>query len=336
MSSRQVTVSAPANIAFVKYWGVAAPDQAIPLNPSLSMTLSMCRTRSTVALLPRREGDRVSTLGSDGQRTAAHGALRRGIEIHLDRLRQALGTDVAFDVTTTNTFPAAAGLASSASGFAALAVGVTQALGLKPSAAELSELARLSGSGSAARSTFGGYVEWPAPEATGTSLAAAQIAPSEHWALCDIIAVVERGPKEVSSRQGHLLATSSPHFARRQELLPDRLRQVRRAVAKADLERLGPVLEEEAVELHLIAMSSCPQIFYWKPATLAVLSAVRDLRRRGLGAWATMDAGANVHVLCLPATEGEVAATLSAVPGVLEVIRDRVGSGPRVEEVGAP
>lgn len=333
MSPGKLTVSAPANIAFVKYWGVADPAEAIPSNPSISMTLETCRSRTTVAVRSRREGDRISTMGSDGALVPASGALRRGIERHLGRLRETLGEDACFEVATVNSFPAAAGLASSASGFAALALGVSRALGREPSTSELSELARLSGSGSAARSVLGGYVEWPDPGRSGPGYPAAQIALPEHWPLSDVIAVVERGPKEVSSRQGHLLASTSPHFARRQELLPGRLVAVRLAVAEADLGRLGPVLEEEAVELHLIALSSRPPIFYWKPATLAVLEAVRNMRGEGTAAWATMDAGANVHVLCSPTAEGRVARALAATEGVLEVLCDRVGSGPRDEEV---
>jgi diphosphomevalonate decarboxylase len=91
------------------------------------------------------------------------------------------------------------------------------------------------------------------------------------------------------------------------------------------------VIEEEAIDLHLIAMSSRPPILYWKPATLAVLEAVRDLREEGIEAYSTMDAGANVHVITLPEREETVAARLAELEGVGEVIRDGVGPGPRVE-----
>jgi diphosphomevalonate decarboxylase len=143
-----------------------------------------------------------------------------------------------------------------------------------------------------------------------------------------VIAVVESGPKEVSSREGHRRSASSPFFARRLELIELRLAEVRRAIQERDFERLGPVLEEEAIELHLIAMSSRPPIFYWKPVTLDVLQAVRDLRADGIPAYSTMDAGANVHVICPAPSEAAVAARLGEVPGVLELIRDGVGTGP--------
>src|SRR6185295_13265009 len=139
--------------------------------------------------------------------------------------------------------------------------------------AELSRLARSSGSGSAARSVVGGYVQWPdghADEGEAGSYAV-QIADADHWDLRDVIAVVEIGPKTVSSLDGHRRALTSPYYEIRQQLIPGRLEEVRRAIRERDLARLGPVLEEEAVDLHLIAMSSKPPIFYWSPGALAVL-----------------------------------------------------------------
>ena len=143
-----------------------------------------------------------------------------------------------------------------------------------------------------------------------------------------MIAVVETRAKEVSSLDGHRRAASSPYYTRRQELLPDRLERVRRALATRDLSLLGDTIQEEAIDLHLIAMSSRPPIFYWHPATVAVLQAVRGLRGEGVAAYSTMDAGANVHVICEPGAEPAVAARLAELPGVERVIRDRVGSGP--------
>jgi diphosphomevalonate decarboxylase len=198
---------------------------------------------------------------------------------------------------------------------------------------ELSSLARQSGSGSAARSVFGGYVEWPAGDSDASSDGghAVQLAPAEHWELCDVIAVVEIGPKAVPSREGHALAHTSPYLGKRLELLPSRLDKVRQAIAERDLTPLGPVLEEEAIDLHLIAMSSHPPIFYWSPGTVDVLRTVRELRQEGLEAWATMDAGANVHVICDPDSEDEVAERLGELSSVGFVIRDGVGDGPETE-----
>ena len=201
-------------------------------------------------------------------------------------------------------------------------------MGAELSDQEQSSLARLSGSGSAARSVFGGYVEWPAGEGE-ENCHARPLASHRDWDLRDVIAVVEAGPKAVSSRGGHRRAPTSPYFETRQERLPERLRAVREAIASRDLARLGPLLEEDAVDLHLIAMSSRPPIFYWHPGTLRGLAAVRGLREEGVGAWATMDAGPNVHVICEPGAEARVVARLEDLPEVRTVIRDGVGPGPR-------
>lgn len=350
----KATASAPANIAFVKYWGARDLPRALPLAPSISMTLERCRSRTTVEAVASA-ADEVLLAGPDGRLEPAPERFAARVHRHLDALREwaAGGGPGAggphFRVATENSFPAAAGLASSASGFAALAVAVAEALGRDPlgdpmagglGGGELSSLARRSGSGSAARSVLGGYVEWPAGAdgedgqsgGSDDDPRAAQLFPAAHWALADVIALVEERPKEVPSLDGHRLAPTSPHFERRLAELPRRLAEVRAAIRDRDLGRLGPVVEEEAIELHLIAMSSRPPVFYWQPGTLEVLAAVRAMRAPGigLGAWATMDAGANVHVICAEAEAAKVAARLERLPAVRGVIRDRVGDGPRL------
>lgn len=322
------TVEAPANIAFIKYWGAVDLERAIPVNPSISMTLRECVSRTTVQILEQGAADEVVLARASGELEPAPEAFGSRVQQHLERLRRWAGVEYGFRVATRNSFPSAAGMASSASGFAALTLAVMRALGKTPGIAELSRLAQLSGSGSAARSVLGGYVEWPA----GEDLAdchARQLAPPEHWDLRDVVALVQPSPKAVSSLDGHARALTSPHFQRRQELLPERLQRVREAIRDRSIEALGPVLEEDAIELHLVAMSSVPPIFYWAPATLTVLARVRQLRADGVDAWATMDAGANVHVICTPRAEPDVAAGLADTEGVHAVVRDGVGGGPR-------
>lgn len=328
----KVTVTAPANIAFVKYWGRRDPARAIPANPSVSMTLSRCRTVTTVTFVPGDEApDRIAVVDADGIAMEATGGFRERALAQIDRLRAMAGSRGTMRVATRNTFPTGAGIASSASGFAALTVAGARALGLDLDASGLSRLARESGSGSAARSLFGGYVEWPAP-GMGPEAGAAPIAAPDWWDLRDVIAVVDRSEKDIPSVEGHRRAASSPHWSARQSLLPARTARVRDAIGARDIDALGPLLEEEAVELHIIAMSSIPPIFYWKPGTLRVLDEVRGLRGRGRRAWATMDAGANVHVICEAEDEDAVAEALRSLPEVEAVIVDGVGDGPRFVE----
>lgn len=325
----KATATAPSNIAFIKYWGARDLARAIPENPSISMTLSACFSRCTVEHAPEATRHEILWRGQSGFELAPPSFADR-VAAHLDRLRAWAGASGAFRVATENSFPSAAGLASSASGFSALTLAVLGALGRQVSVAEQSALARSSGSGSAARSVLGGYVMWPAPGEEAESYAA-QVLPASHWDLRDVIALVETSHKEVSSLDGHRRAPTSPYFEQRQKDLPGRFERLVRALTERDFPVFAEVLEEEAIDLHVIGMTSRPPIFYWKPATLAVLEAVRLLRRDGVAAASTMDAGANVHVICTPAAEEAVAARLAAVPGVETVMRDRVGDGPRYE-----
>jgi diphosphomevalonate decarboxylase len=325
------TVSAPANIAFIKYWGASDLARAVPLNSSISMTLEQCVSQCTVEILSGGGRDEIWLAETDGRLTPAAPQFAQRILDQVERLRAWAGRDERVRIATHNTFPAAAGLASSASGFAALTLAVAGAFGRPASPAELSLLARKSGSGSACRSVLGGYVEWQVSPGDDDASYAAALAGADHWDLRDVIAVVEIGPKTVSSLEGHKRAPTSPYYSRRRELLGDRLARVRQAIRERDLGTLGPVLEEEAIDLHLIAMSSHPPIFYWSPGTVDVLRTVRELRQEGLAAWATMDAGANVHVICDPDSEDEVAERLGDLPAVGFVIRDGVGDGPEVE-----
>jgi diphosphomevalonate decarboxylase len=325
----KASVEAPSNIAFVKYWGARDLERAIPNLPSISMSLSECRSLCTAEFHDGDSGaDEVWLVDENGSRRRPDDRFVARADRHLEQLRRWAGARGRFVVGTRNTFPSAAGIASSASGFAALTLAGVRALGRDPEPRELSSLARLSGSGSAARSVYGGYVEWPRG-AGDDECSAFPLAPASHWDLRDVVVVVESTAKKVASRDGHRLAASSPHYARRLELMPRRLEVTRAAIRDRDLARLGPVIEEEGIELHLIAMSSQPPVYYWNGATVDVLARVRRLRDDGLSAWSTMDAGANVHVICAGAEEPAIASALAAAPGVERLIRDRVGDGPR-------
>jgi diphosphomevalonate decarboxylase len=325
----KATVIAPANIAFIKYWGTADWERTLPFNPSLSMTLRECVTRTTVEVLSREENDSVSLMTGEGSLEPAAEAFTRRVVPHLERLREWSGEEVSFRVATENSFPMGAGMASSASGFAALTLAVVAALGKQVSSEEASVLARLSGSGSAARSVEGGYVKWPAGEGNEGEHAV-QVATADHWDLRDVVAVLQEQAKDVSSREGHERAPSSPYFEPRQRLLPDRLETATQAILTRDFAALAHTVEEEAIDLHLIAMSSHPPIFYWRPGTLEVLAAIRRLRQEGAEVCATMDAGANVHMICTPESEAVVAEEIGAIPEVSSLIHDGVGRGPMI------
>ena len=339
-----VTAEAPSNIAFIKYWGArdleGGGEGPVPFNRSLSMTLDACRSVCSASPLGDGVEDEVWWLdqpvgGRPGAPASPPPAFAERTKRHLDRLRAwsrrtAAPYEGGFRIATYNTFPAAAGIASSASGFTALTLAVASSLGFDLAPRMLSELSRSSGSGSAARSAWGGYVEWPDAD----SNAGVQILDEGTWRLCDLVAVVETGAKKVSSRDGHRRAVTSPYFAPRLAALDGRLERVRSALLGRDFEALGDAVEGEGIDLHLIAMSSRPPVYYWSPGTIEVLAAVRDLRADGVPAYATMDAGANVHVICQPVDADQVADRLGALGSVELVLRDRTG-GPPVWRDGA-
>jgi len=328
--SHKATVVAPSNIALIKYWGTRDLAATLPFNPSFSMTLRECVTRTTAEIAEHAEADEILVRTPGGGLETAGETFADGVVRHLDRLRGWAGVSDRFRVATENSFPMGAGLASSASGFAALALAVVESLERDVTPEMASCLARQSGSGSAARSVMGGYVEWPAADREDGS--ATQVFAAEHWDLRDVVAILDTTEKRVSSRAGHKLAETSPYFEHRLEQLPQRLAEVRQAVAERDFARLAPIVEEEAIDLHLIAMSSRPPVFYWLPGSLSVLALARDLRASGVEVCSTMDAGANVHLICTGAAEDRVVAALRELGEVQDVIRDGVGEGPRIDD----
>lgn len=328
MTAARATAEAPANIAFVKYWGARDLDHAVPWTASLSMTLRRCCSVCTVEVIELDE-DLVQWVNRNGECVDPGVGFASRVRAHLATLRRRLGTAARFRVATRNNFPSSAGIASSASGFAALTMATVAVAGRRLDPAALSVLARMSGSGSAARSTLGGFVEWP-EDISNPQGPAAQVATADHWPLCDVIAVTDQGEKAVPSRQGHRRAPTSPLFATRLSLVPERLEQARQAIRDRDLEGLGRVIESEALDLHYIAMSSQPPIYYWNGGTIDVLKTVQRLRKTGCPVFWTMDAGANVHLICSQAERETVVREVEALESVRQVIRDEVGPGPRL------
>ena len=318
----KATAVANPNIALIKYWGKADEALNLPANPSLSMNLAALTPVTTVEFTRALASDVVTI---DNQ-PAAGEALAR-VADHLDQVRVLAGIEDRARVVSRNDFPAGTGLASSASAFAALSLAATVAAGLRLDEAALSRLARL-GSGSACRSVPAGFTLWDG-DSDATSFAR-QVAPPEHWQLCDVVAIVSRQHKAVGSHGGHRLATSSPFYAARLAMLPALLDSVRSGVQKRDLAAMGPAIELDALAMHGIMMTSNPSLLYWQPATVAVLQSVRDWRRAGLAVFATLDAGPNIHCLCEVRDAAEVEKHLRAVPGVTGVLSSGPGGGVRL------
>jgi diphosphomevalonate decarboxylase len=318
----KATAVANPNIAFIKYWGNTDRALNLPANPSLSMNLAALTTVTTVEFQADLPGDVVRI----GDQPAGREALVRVID-HLDRVRSMAGISDRARVASRNDFPAGAGLASSASGFAALSLAATRAAGLVLNEAELSRLARL-GSGSACRSVPAGFSLW---EGTSDETSfARQLAAADYWALRDVIAIVSSGHKSVASQDGHSLAQGSPYHQVRLAAVPQMLARARAAILARDLTVLGPVVEADALAMHGVMITSQPPLMYWLPATVVVLHAVHDWRNDGLGVYYTVDAGPNVHCICQEADAAQVAARLRNVAGVQEVLTTGPGEAVRL------
>lgn len=308
------TAIAHPNIAFIKYWGNRDDSLRLPVNGSISMNLAGLETRTTVAF---DDGLRRDELVLNGKPAAEEQRAR--VSQVLDLVRQAAGLAEFARVESANTFPSGSGIASSSSGFAALALAAAAAAGLQLDEAALSRLARR-GSGSASRSVPGGFVEWQAGSTDEDSFAVS-IAGSQHWDLVDCIAVISEAHKQVGSSAGHRLAATSPLQAGRLQDVDQRLAQARNAILGRDFDSLAAVMELDSNLMHAVMMTSQPALFYWQPASMAVMQAVRTWRAAGLPVAYTLDAGPNVHVLAPAAQADEVASRLSAIEGVIKVLK---------------
>jgi diphosphomevalonate decarboxylase len=319
------TAMAHPNIALAKYWGKREDGANLPAVPSLSVTLAGMMTTTRVAFDASLESDEL-VLG--GARAPAEATAR--VSRLLDRVRAASGRADHARVTSLNDFPTAAGLASSASAFAALALAASSAAGLAYDPRTISDLARRS-SVSAARSVFGGFVELRAGRAGDAFLGADPVAPETHWDLRVVVAVTSERPKDVGSTDGmrHTVLTS-PYYPAWVASAPVLCARVHDAVARRDLEALGLAAEQSALLMHAAALGASPAVVYWTGATVEALGEVRRLRARGVAAYATIDAGPHVKVLTTPADEAGVAAAMRAVPGVLRTISTCSGPGARL------
>lgn len=319
MKATPVTARACANIALVKYWGKRDARLNLPAAGSLSLTLAALVTETTVAFDPALAEDELVLDGAPAPASR--------VTPFLDLVRERAGHATRARVVSRNDFPTASGLASSASGFAALALAASRAAGLELDARGLSILARR-GSGSAARSILGGFVRMHAGSRDDGSDAFATPIESP---LADrvrmVIAIVGGGaPKTHGSRDAmdHTAATS-PFYASWIALVPRDLEAAEAAIARGDVQALGELAEANALAMHASAIAARPAVIYWQPASLAALAAVRDLRANGHAAWATMDAGPHVKVLTTADDAPAVARALAAVPGVTETTISTAG-----------
>jgi diphosphomevalonate decarboxylase len=305
---------AHTNIALVKYWGKregVSRELNLPAVGSLSLTLDKFGTSTSVAVDVAQ--DRFVLDGSEAAPEDSAKVFR-----FLDALAGPERKRAA--VTSRNDVPTAAGLASSASGFAALALAAAHAydVGWKSDARALSQWARR-GSGSAARSIAGGFVVQHRGSRTNGEDCFAEALESK----LEVRLVVVRcaiGRKKTASTDGmNVTAQTSPYYRAWLDTHERDLDEARAAVERGDLERLGSVMEHNTMKMHASALAANPWVLYWNGTTLDVLDELRSLRKDGTGAWATMDAGPHVKILCAPNDAEAIATRMKSVDGVVGV-----------------
>ncbi|MFQ5943492.1 MAG: diphosphomevalonate decarboxylase [Anaerolineales bacterium] len=292
------------NIALIKYWGNRDDELRIPANGSISLTLAGLDNQMSVRLEQGLEADSLTINGDPAGSEMLHRASQQ-----LDLMRAVAGIETRAQIQSTTNFPMGAGLASSAAAFAALTVAAASALGLKLDKQSLSRFARR-GSGSAARSIHGGYVELLAGETDQESYAH-QIAPPDHWQLIDLVVLIDESAKHTSSTAGHAVAATSPLQENRVADSPRRLETCRSAILARDFEALAEVVEKDSDLMHSVMMTSEPPLHFLTADTQNLMATVRNLRSQGLSVCYTVDAGPNVHCLCLPESEDSVVSALT-------------------------
>jgi len=322
----KATALANANIALVKYWGKRNKELILPQNGSISMTCSGLTTTTTVEFSDKYKEHTVIINDEEFQKD------EKDIHGHLDRISWLAGIKQRARVVSESNFPVAAGLASSASGFAALTTAAAAAVGLKLSPKELSILTR-QGSGSACRSIFGGFAEWYRGEnPDGSDSYAESIVDKNEWPeFRMIITILTEAKKKISSRAGMgQTVETCPYYPGWLKTIEEDLKIVREGILQKDFTKVGVQAEYNCLKMHALMMTTKPAIIYWKPATMEIIQNVINWREEGLECYFTIDAGPNVKVLCLEKDEKEIDKRLLELEGVIKTIIAKPGDDVRI------
>ena len=315
----QATAIAQPNIALIKYWGKRDIDRNLPAVGSISITLNDLHTKVSVDLSADLQGDVLMVNDDENQ------AMLPRISTCLDNV---LGTQRDFArVVTQSNFPIAAGLASSASAFAATTVAAAEAANLSM---ETGELARLAGasSGSAARSLYGGFAEL---RNSGDRIELAPLCELDDWPLQVVVAITEFGPKAVGSTEAmEISRKTSPFYQSWLQQQDHDLDVARTAIAARDFVQLAAIAEHNCLKMHSVMWASRPPMVYWNAATMGCMQTVRRLQDEGHKVFFTIDAGPQIKAVCLPDEVEIVSAALAETPGVQEIMTSGLGPAARL------
>ncbi len=317
------TAKAPANIAFLKYWGKSDDLLRLPANSSFSMNLSEAFTLTTVECSDSLNRDVIEFEGETVSEKETHRVIG-----FLGAIRSRSGIRSFSHVRTKNSFPKGTGIASSASGFAALTLAATSAMGLALSEKELSILARL-GSGSACRSIPDGFVMWEKGTTSETSFAHS-IAQPTFWDLRDILCIVDSCMKKISTTDGHAGVKTSPLWEERMTHLAQVESAMLHAFTEKNFSLFGQIVEDECMNMHAVMQSQSPPLYYWNETTTMLMDKIHGWRTEGIEVYYTIDAGANVHVLCESKNLSQVMHLLQGLSGILKMVINAPSKGAHV------
>ncbi|WP_338214340.1 diphosphomevalonate decarboxylase [Companilactobacillus muriivasis] len=308
------TARAYTNIALIKYWGKKNKQLKLPYTNSLSLTLDRFYTETKATIIDS-DKDVVylnNQLLDDTQ--------NKRILNYLETVRNFYSFTEHFQIDSVNHVPTSAGFASSASGFAALAAAINETKQLDLNRQELSILAR-NGSGSASRSIYGGFVEWQAGHDNESSFAV-PIDETPEIDLALLSVVINKHSKKISSTVGmENSVKSSPFYPNWVTLVSSEIKEIKQAIAQKDLQKIGEISEHNAMSMHALTLSADPSFTYFAPETIRIIQLIQELRRKGLFAYATIDAGPNVKIICtkesLPKVQTYIEQQLSDVTTVV-------------------
>ncbi len=323
---KAVTVHSHANIALIKYWGKRDETLFLPTKNSISITVSKLKTITTIGLSNKNK-DIISFDWKSSVKKSTEKITRL-----LDIFRKNYNIDAHFTIQTQNEFPTGAGLASSSSGFSALAVGLDALCNLKLSKKEISMLAR-QGSGSACRSVYGGFVQWhKGTKPDGSDSFAEQLFSEKHWPeLRILIAVIKEEEKPISSREGMLQTVATSPFYKQWLLESEqRIPMMIAALEKKDLTLVGELAEHDWYGMRQTMLTTKPPLDYCITATHNVINTVKELRKKNIQSYYTTDAGPNVKILCLENNIEKIKSNLKNFPGIIKLLECRVAQDPIV------
>jgi diphosphomevalonate decarboxylase len=321
------TAEAHPNIALVKYWGKRDGPGNVPATPSLSITLDALTTRTRVSFEPTTRKRTVVLNGA-----AVHDAK---IDACIDRLLARGGRRLPpIRVETDNNFPTAAGLASSASGFAALVTALDGALELGLSDAERCDEARRA-SASAARSLYEGFVALTGGD-DPESWQARPLLAADAWPLEVVVAICAESAKATSSGAGMLQSRSSPFYRSWLAQAPNDFETAQRAIAARDFAALAEVAEANCLAMHAVMLSARPGLVYWNGATVECIHCVRALRAAGTDVFFTIDAGPQIKAVCSSAAVTTVHDALLSIAGAERVLTAGIGGAARLLSQSSP